>query len=737
MRFVHRLISPAALVLFGGMVAWFLSGCAREQAPDEGSLESDLSRARLEQFGFLDVVRGYGADPTGARDSTEALQRAIDAAMVARKVVFFPPGRYLVSDTLKGLQPPADCGFHTPEGSYVWVGSSQGSARPTLVLAPDAEGFDTPTAPKPMVHIWKEGDGRNERASCVFGSGLRNLDLDLGGHAGAVGILFDAAQDSFLEHLTIRAEGAFAGVTGMPGRGAAVSDLEVQGGQYGIRTVNPLNGEMTSLGTTLVGVRLYGQTVRALFTSAWRGLQVSGFRIHAAAGPVIETAGTSEEGGNLALFDGVIRLESPSVAVDNTAGRAVSMRNVFLFNASAVIDNPGVAGEAAGVPSGWAHVKEYGHCEADLGKGVGCANQLDGRVSTADLVDVAPSSGPDAAIVQRHLWAGSPSFESADVVKATAFGATPDDASDDDAVAIQRAIDAAFANGRAGVFLPAGQYDLEKPIQLKASTHLFGVPGRRSVLHAKDSWTDTLSAPAWVVETVDDAAATTSLEHVVVTSRNDFGRAGAGVWLGAVHWRVGRRSVLRNVRSEQLSARWEDTARQIFRISGSGGGRWYAWGDHLNIPKNAAVAEASPGFRKLVIEGTTEPLTFYGFNPEHGGNADHYVNPPFVELRGAANVRILGSKTEQNGPILRVSGASRNLYLGSVWGHGSRSFPGAYLEVEAPATDVEMNHVAWVWRDAAPAPALVRESGYGAVEAVPRNALLGTYRRGRVDWSAW
>ncbi len=75
------------------VVAW--SSCwAGAQSPADGS-------ARLRQLGFLDVSKApYNADPTGQTDSTDAIQRAVDDARDNWLVCFFPPGEYLISDTI-------------------------------------------------------------------------------------------------------------------------------------------------------------------------------------------------------------------------------------------------------------------------------------------------------------------------------------------------------------------------------------------------------------------------------------------------------------------------------------------------------------------------------------------------------------------------------------------------------------------------------------------------------------
>lgn len=47
-------------------------------------------------------VRVYGADPTGATDSTAAIQAAIDYSITTGRTVFFPPGNYKVTSTITG-----------------------------------------------------------------------------------------------------------------------------------------------------------------------------------------------------------------------------------------------------------------------------------------------------------------------------------------------------------------------------------------------------------------------------------------------------------------------------------------------------------------------------------------------------------------------------------------------------------------------------------------------------------
>jgi hypothetical protein len=63
----------------------------------------------LLKLGVLDVTlyngwEGHAVDPTGEKDSTKALQKAIEDARDSALVVFFPSGTYKVSDTLNCMK---------------------------------------------------------------------------------------------------------------------------------------------------------------------------------------------------------------------------------------------------------------------------------------------------------------------------------------------------------------------------------------------------------------------------------------------------------------------------------------------------------------------------------------------------------------------------------------------------------------------------------------------------------
>jgi hypothetical protein len=74
-----------------------------------------------------------------------------------------------------------------------------------------------------------------------------------------------------------------------------------------------------------------------------------------------------------------------------------------------------------------------------------------------------------------------------------------------------------------------------------------------------------------------------------------------------------------------------------FRVSDTGGGRWYAiageWGDLHG-------STYDPGYCHLMVEGTSQPLAFYGLNLERDA-----VWPQAV-IRDSSNIDIFYFKTE-------------------------------------------------------------------------------------------
>ena len=108
-----------------------------------------ISPLRTLPRGVQSVVHAFGADPTGARDSTAALQKAVTAAMRNNVTLFIPFGCYTVTQTISAVEPRN--GRWQP---IVIVGEeprSNADNPPALVLAPSTTGFTDAKTPTPVL----------------------------------------------------------------------------------------------------------------------------------------------------------------------------------------------------------------------------------------------------------------------------------------------------------------------------------------------------------------------------------------------------------------------------------------------------------------------------------------------------------------------------------------------------------------------------------------------------------
>lgn len=681
----------------------------------------------LEQLGYLDVTTVAGVDPTGESDSTVGLNEALRLSRERSLLAFFPAGTYLVSDTIRGdqigrrLGNGTLCGGNQIEGNVVMVGSTAGERRPVIRLQANAIGFGHPMMPRPVVHIRLPMAERptGERPNCTFGCGLRGIDIDLGEHnRGAVGVYFGGAQESFLQDVRINARDGLAGFMAVPGRGMSASNLEVVGGSYGLWLPEGHGGP--SLGCNFSAIRLIGQRIAAIHGEVSRGTAMVGFHLEAERGPVLITAGSGIESGHWGLYDGTIRLTHGGPVIDNAADRFLAMKQVCIEGADTLVT--GVDLEVDLLPMQAVEVEEFLYTPVTL---VGerqavTQNWEDGRWTREPIISVRAFSGELPDRVAPHRWDGAPSFEDSGVRNILAFGATANDGSDDTA-AVKAAIDAGGP-----VFVPAGIFDVSDTLTLGFDTQLFGIGGRKSVLRPHASWQP--KDYVWLIETVDDAAARTTLSDLQFATTYEPGDR-----INAVHWRAGRHSVVRNVRDQFTTPmRTEVEPWQVYRIDGHGGGRWYSWTEHYNIRSGWAP---HPDFRKLVVDGTHEPLTFYGFNPEHGGAPWRARNAPFTTFREARNVRIFGMKAESNGPVMELFDV-RDFFAGMLF-----TIPkggDSDLILIKDSTNLELQGIAWPLHAESTAAeargALINDAQNPSSSDVGRESFIGRYRRGSVAW---
>jgi len=628
-----------------------------------GPERMDLGNQDLIRQGFLPVTL-FGARADDEEDDTAALQKALDTALERGLIAFFPPGRYLVSDTLRLMQPvvPNRKGRWTQDRrrANALIGSTRGALPPVLKLVDGAKGFDDPGKPKPVLWFWAQprntdraGSKRpeDEQPNISFNQVFMGIDIDLrgAGHGGAVGLRHAGSQGSTIEDVTIWAEGAYAGIYNMPGQGGGVYKVRVIGGRFGVWA------DHRSRYPVMAGIRLEGQTEAAILWKGQSNLTIAGFLIERSTpGPVLTLqSGRKAYNRALTLVDGVIR-GSGGRAIDNGAGRSLYMKNLYLSGFDGVVESPGRDAVDALLPHAW--VEEYAYTNS------GSKALVDGRIqgggyeiSRVRGVSSTPSA---AALIGRHLWATpSPSFEDADAVSIERYGARPDDGVDD-----TEAIRTALAR-HAKVFVPKGVFSVRGTLLLGPRNHLFGAAKHLSIIQADSVWKASPGTP--VVTTVDDAKAVTGLSSLLIE------RSAQHPELTLLVWRAGRNSTVRDLMGGQYGRNRGVPAipgSSTYVVRGNGGGRWYGLAAEWN---RISASTRGPGYRNLLVESTHEPLAMYGLNIERG------LSDPQAEIIDSQNVSIYYLKGESLGTLGGAAAVlhvrrSRNI---SLFGYSGNARP--------------------------------------------------------------
>jgi hypothetical protein len=555
----------------------------------------------------------------------------------------------------------------------------------------------------------------------LFDEQLIGIDFDCSGHPGAVGIFFPSAQKCLLLDVDVHAVGAHTGIHGIPGRNSGAANIGVTGGRFGLVL------HFQEAGTTVVGLRLHGQTERALVCDDFVPSCLVGFEIKKKSSPVITIKDYKQTAfGTLALLDGVIDVEDRGLLIDNKAGKSVYLRNVYAKGPGAFIASGKLS--AVGGAGPWCRVVEYCYTDQREPKTLPYEkgddafrtfSLIDGRISReAQPVSMVESDVQAPADYARtHLYAEFPQVTFSDSSKTinvmdAPYQARPDGS--DQWRSIQRAIDDAERDGKM-VYVPKGTFCISRTLELRAKTKLIGLGCKRN---PKELLTAIAAHPSWkvgpendvLIRTVDDANAETHLGGMNLSPSDKAIRR-------HIHWRAGRKSTLLNIGFPYTSG---PTAETTIYFSGNGGGRHY-----FVEPQSTSKSQEH---RHVRMVGTREPLSWYGCNLEAGS-----INMEMIDSR---NIRIYGIKREGRSPTLVMKDCGNvAVYTQGAMREGIGEGSGGYIQIRGACDGILMPLilVQTVWGAPNGEPLLVETLDGHPKTSVVWPESISLYKRGKID----
>lgn len=689
---MKKAFTVISLILFFIVFLTFYVVFRQNLAPEDQNAAA-VTAADLKEIGLFDVTT-YGADKTGVADSTRALQSAIDDAYRKDAVVYFPPGTYLISDTLVALKDRAG----EVGGSYHLMGSTSASELPTIKLKAGSfndgkSSNDTKQEAyekKAMIHMWacdfveKAEVGKtqcdppyndqladvnktNGNTAMLLGNSIQNLKFVMdSNNPDAIGIRMTGNQRNGISNVVVEAVDAFAGIYGSVGTNSTNQDITIIGAKYGIYGSYGGWGAYTNL-------VLKNQAVLAFTSHRGPAISVNGFEIIKDSAPVVgEVEGVSyaDSGtyhmGSYTLSDGVIEIRNNSnkPAISTLQGRQIAVNNVFVKNAENIIQTED--NTYTGSSNGWAKVNLFANTMPEVGVklvegvttqsdyyvagstitlGVSAPNAYNLRINHGIVKGRVPSAD---VLLARSKVAGS------GVINVTDRGITPlKNPLDNSAADYSSKLNELFNDQSIKyVFLPKGVYPIKNTIELGANTHLIGLVPNFSEIRVHPLWRPGQRVDA--MRTVNSASANTLIANLQINIDATKGNN----YFDAIHWRAGKNSVIYYAHADEFGAPGPSRCRTAegqygnerndYHFSGNGGGR--VWGTSAG---GGGCSKFHEKYRGFLVNGTTQPLTLYGINPEDGHGETVSDREGFqAEIRSAKNVSVRSHKSEDANSLL-------------------------------------------------------------------------------------
>lgn len=591
--------------------------------------------------GFLDVTAApYGADPTGVRDSTEAITRALDDVTSITKqafrqtlaemerlpaegrhhhpasfenyrldgvakcttslrlpavpVIVLPAGTYLVSDTLRYRHADLVNTYGSEMNQQIRVRGA-GVGRTVIRLADAAAGFGTESR-KPVLSFM-----RAEKTNVATSNYCEDLTIDCGrGNPGAVGLDFYANNSGAVRNVRITSGdgGGFAGLQLGHGNysGVLVEQVEVEGFDHGLHA-DSLTGGMFAHAED---VRIRGQRVSGVTVGA---VSFSMRKVRTEGVPVGLTC-TSPQGFAV-LVDSDLAGTGPAGIVRHAGGLYVSNVAVAGFGDARRIDEE-------------VFPRAFG---AEDGRGMQRLPIEDTPIRNADAGQVTG--------VRRHGAIGN--------------------GANDDAAAIQRAFD----SGAASIRFEPGRYLIDSPIAIPPH-----------VEHVDFSFCDLVAGA--------DLAASDHEGFVIAggETATDLPPLFVERLLAWEQW-SGRHCTFTHACCRTVCFRDMQTQGLRFYRNSVPGGRVF----FDNVATTTGVRPGAEGHGRCAVSLQGQKAWARQLNPERG--------EPMI-LNDGGDLVLLGFKSEDMGVVLRTINGGRSEVLGGVVNCGR---PG---EVAFVAEDAEM-----------------------------------------------
>jgi len=392
--------------------------------------------------GVVNVKTQYGAVGDGETDDTSAIMRAIgENRGLFERILYFPTGTYLVSDTLRGI---------TQDGTWKARLTFQGEDEKTTIirLKDNLPEFQDPSAPRAVIQTGSidpyhktTGDGNNGFRNYIF-----DLTVDTGsGNAGAVGIDYLGNNICGLEDVIIKSGDARGiGVAGLSMKRNYVGPclykrIEIDGFDYGIRTAATENSH------TLEHIKLSGQHVAAI-SNEGNVLSIRDLQSLNEVPAIVN----SDPKGLVTLIDSELRSPQAvsSSAIVNSGG--LLLRNISVSGyARTVFGEPGV--QTSGNV-----IERFSPATVPLGFSRMTMRERAGNATLNLPVRETPQFG---------------SYDLSQWINVESKGAIPDGKTDS-----TKAIQAALDSSAVVVYLPAGNYRVTDTLRAHGRTQkIFGL----------------------------------------------------------------------------------------------------------------------------------------------------------------------------------------------------------------------------------------------------------------------